>query len=159
MTLAIILILVAFVLVVLELSFPSFGLLGLGAATAYAFALVNAFAVGVGTGWTFAGLGIVLLPIAIGLGLKVLPNTPIGRRLFLRGPSADEIQHGTVPSEYAALVGHDGEALTDLRPSGTARFSGRRIDVVASGRFVPKGSAIRVTSVDGTRVVVQAIDG
>jgi len=158
MTLAIALILLAFVLVMLEIAFPSFGLLSLGAATAYAFSLVNAFGIGVATGWTFTAAGIVLLPIAIGVGLKVLPNTPIGRRLFLRAPTADQVQHGTVPSGFAALVGKDGEAITDLRPAGTARIDSQRIDVVASGKFVPKGTTIRVTAVDGTRVVVQARD-
>lgn len=158
MTLAIALLVIAFVLVMMELAFPSFGLLSLCAATAYTFALVNAFDAGTTVGWTFVVLGVFLLPVAIGLGLKVLPNTPIGRRLFLRAPTQDEVQHGTTPSVLAGLVGSDGEALTDLRPAGSARIGGRRVDVVASGRFVEKGRRVRVTDVNGTRVVVQAVD-
>ena len=157
MTLTIALLVIAFVLVMMEITFPSFGLLSLAAATAYAFALVGAFEQGSATGWTFVVLGVFLLPIAIGIGLKVLPNTPIGRRLFLHAPRPDEIQHGTTPSDLMDLVGTEGEALSDLRPAGTARVNGRRVDVVASGRFVEKGSTIRVTTVDGTRVVVQEV--
>ena len=58
MTLAIGLLVLAFVLVMMELTFPSFGLLSLGAATAYAFALVRAFERGANTGWTFVVLGV-----------------------------------------------------------------------------------------------------
>jgi len=158
MTLAIILTLVALILVMLELTFPSFGILSLGAATAYAFALVNAFAVGETTGWTFVVVGVVTLPIAIAVGFKVIPHTPIGRMLFLQGPKPEDIQHGTTPSELSQLIGVTGEAITDLRPSGVARISGRRVDVVASGRFVPKGSTVSVSDVDGTRVVVRATE-
>lgn len=158
MTLAIGLLVLAFVLVIMELTFPSFGLLSLGAATAYTFALVLAFEVGTSTGWTFVVLGVFLLPVAVGLGLKILPNTPIGRRLFLRAPTRDEVQRGTTPSDLAELIGTDGEALTDLRPAGSARIAGRRVDVVASGRFVEKGQKIRVADVNGTRVVVREID-
>lgn len=158
MTLAIGLLVLAFVLVMMELTFPSFGLLSLGAATAYAFALVRAFELGTNTGWTFVVLGVFLLPIAVGLGLKVLPHTPIGRRLFLHAPTREEVQHGTAPAHLAELVGADGEALTSLRPAGSARIAGHRVDVVASGRFVEKGRTIRVMDVNGTRVVVREID-
>jgi len=157
MTLAITLLVVALVLVMLELAFPSFGLLSLAAATAYTFSLVCAFKEGSTTGFTFIGLGILLLPLAIGFGLKVLPHTPVGRRLFLHGPTADEIQRGTVPDNVRELLGQEGVAITDLRPSGTARISGQRVDVVASGNFVPKGDGVRVTSINGTRVVVQSM--
>jgi membrane-bound serine protease (ClpP class) len=155
MTLAVALLIVAVGLVMMELAIPSFGLLSLGAATAYAFALVIAFDHGVTTGWTFVGLGVLLLPLAIAFGLKILPLTPIGRRLFLHAPLPDAVQHGTVPTEFKSLLGLEGEALTDLRPAGTARVSGHKVDVVASGRFISRGGRILVTDVNGTRVVVQ----
>jgi membrane-bound serine protease (ClpP class) len=94
--------------------------------------------------------------MAIGFGLKILPNTPIGRRLFLKGPDASEVAHGTLPEDLKELVGHTGLALTDLRPAGTARIAGRRVDVIADGRFVERGGGVRVLGVNGTRVVVQA---
>ena len=89
-------------------------------------------------------------------GLKACGKSTIGRMLFLQGPKPEDIQHGTTPTELNQLIGATGEAITDLRPSGVARISGRRVDVVASGRFVPKGSAVSVADVDGTRVVVRA---
>ena len=68
MTLAVLLTLVAFALVVLELAFPSFGLLSLMAATAYTFSLILAFREGDTLGWTLVGTGLLLLPLAFFLG-------------------------------------------------------------------------------------------
>lgn len=155
MTLAIGLVILAFALVALEMSFPSFGLLGLGAATAYAFALVTAFGEGTATGWSFVVAGIALLPIAIASGLRFLPYSPLGKRLLLKGPGADAIQQGTRQvDEERSLLHHEGVALSDLRPAGFAKIDGRRIDVVAEGGFVGEGERVRVIHTDGARVVV-----
>ncbi|MSR75003.1 MAG: hypothetical protein EXS14_06005 [Planctomycetes bacterium] len=147
MTLAIILMLVAFLLVTIECFIPSFGLLGILAATAYAFALMEAFAVEAATGWTFVGLGVVLLPLALLLGFRVLPKTPVGRALILQPPTPSKAVH-------AVAVGARGQTLTDLRPAGAAEFAGSRIDVVSSGTFIAQATLIRVLSVEGTRIVV-----
>jgi membrane-bound serine protease (ClpP class) len=155
MTLAVLLTLIAFALVMLELAFPSFGLLSLMAATAYTFSLILAFREGDTLGWTLVGSGLLLLPLAFYFGLKLLPRTPLGRALFLRGPQREEIQRGTRSSELAErLLGATGQAVTDLRPSGTAEAAGMRIDVVTDGSFIPRGAPIVVVSVDGQRIMV-----
>lgn len=158
MTLAIGLLIVAFALVVLEMSFPSFGLLGLGAATAYAFATIYAFDEGTVFGWGFVGAGIVLTPVACAVGLRWLPYSPLGRHLLLRAPSEDEVQQGTLPAEkLASLVGQEGEAVSELRPAGTAKINGRRIDVVSTGAFIERGQKVVVLQTSGARVVVRAV--
>lgn len=149
MTLAILLVFAAFSLVVLEAFIPSFGLLGLLAAGCYAFALLEAFAVESATGWTFVGLGVVLLPLALLLGFRWLPKTPLGRALVLQPPE-------TAAAQKCVQCGATGEALTDLRPSGTAAISGQRTDVVTSGEYVERGSPLRVLRVEGARIVVAA---
>jgi len=57
-------------------------------------------------------------------------------------------------ADLAELVGQSGETTTMLRPVGTARIKGRLVDVVTEGVFVPPGTRIRVTKVEGPRVVV-----
>jgi membrane-bound serine protease (ClpP class) len=47
-----------------------------------------------------------------------------------------------------------GEAITDLRPSGRARFGRRRFDVVTEGSYLAKGQAVRVLEIHGNRIVV-----
>ena len=58
--------------------------------------------------------------------------------------------------ELEALLGAIGEALSDLRPAGVARFGDRRVDVVTEGEFIPRGTPVRVIKVEGPRVVVRA---
>ncbi|MGD9896893.1 MAG: nodulation protein NfeD [Candidatus Methylacidiphilaceae bacterium] len=74
-----------------------------------------------------------------------------GFRLGFEGISAEK----TVPTVHS---GEEGVAITVLRPSGTARFGQKIVDVVTSGAFVSKGSRVRIISAEGVRVVVEAID-
>ncbi|WP_342602330.1 nodulation protein NfeD [Peribacillus sp. FSL E2-0159] len=55
------------------------------------------------------------------------------------------------------LLGVEGKALTDLRPSGTALVKEERVDVVTEGSFISKGSSIIIIKVEGSRVVVREI--
>lgn len=55
------------------------------------------------------------------------------------------------------LIGLEGEALTTMRPAGTALIDGERVDVVSEGGYIDKGSKIKVIKVEGTRVIVREI--
>jgi membrane-bound serine protease (ClpP class) len=61
----------------------------------------------------------------------------------------------TAAGRNQSLVGLEGEALTPLRPSGTARIDGRRLDVSAVGDFLEEGAKLEVVSADGLRVAVR----
>jgi membrane-bound serine protease (ClpP class) len=54
------------------------------------------------------------------------------------------------------LIGRDGIAVTDLRPSGTAQVGEERVDVVTEGEFISQGSPLRVLRSEGYRLVVRA---
>jgi membrane-bound serine protease (ClpP class) len=56
----------------------------------------------------------------------------------------------------ADLIGLEGVALSDLRPSGTAAFGEERVDVVTEGEFISQGSPLRVLRSEGYRLVVRA---
>jgi membrane-bound ClpP family serine protease len=55
------------------------------------------------------------------------------------------------------FVGKEGEALTILRPAGTADFNGVRLDVVTEGSFIKQGTKVKVIRVEGRRIVVVPI--
>lgn len=59
---------------------------------------------------------------------------------------------------YENFIGTKGVALSQLRPAGTADFSGERLDVVTEGGFIANGSKILVIAVEGTRVIVRQIE-
>ena len=58
----------------------------------------------------------------------------------------------------AELIGRTGVVLTELRPSGTVQLDGVPVDVVSEGAFLPKGTVVRVTAVQGSRVVVRRVE-
>ena len=64
---------------------------------------------------------------------------------------------GDIGAENPSLVNQTGEALTTLRPSGTAVINGKRVDVVSEGAFIEAGQMIKVVAVEGLRVVVRAV--
>jgi len=57
----------------------------------------------------------------------------------------------------AELMGATGEAVTDLRPSGTVQVGEDRIDVVAESTFISAGTKVRVLRYDGSSYVVRAV--
>jgi len=61
--------------------------------------------------------------------------------------------------EPRVRVGEEGVARTILRPAGKAEFGAALVDVVTDGEFLDRGVKVRVTMVEGDRVVVEALDG
>ena len=108
---------------------------------------------------------LVVSPIAFAFALKVWPNTPIGRLLILGSPDPEpdpEPEQSPAPLAtgeggelQAALLGATGVALTDLRPVGTVRIEGERVEALAEGPLINSGTPIRVTAVEGGRIKVR----
>ncbi len=61
----------------------------------------------------------------------------------------------SVIGDHSKLLDQQGEAFTDLRPSGKANINDQRFDVVTEGVFLEKGDPIRVIAIEGQRVVVR----
>jgi membrane-bound serine protease (ClpP class) len=56
-----------------------------------------------------------------------------------------------------AAVGHEGVAVSTLRPSGIGLVDGRRCDVITRGLWLDAGRRFRVTDIEGTRLIVEPI--
>lgn len=109
---------------------------------------------------TSSGLAAALVVAALSLAgfvlwLNLFPRTFLGRRLMLRARQPAD----RTAAEHRTLVGQTGEALTPLRPSGTARIGGKRVDVTAVGEFLDQGATVVVVAADGLRVAVRRKDG
>lgn len=85
-------------------------------------------------------------------------------------PPSGEGEDGTAPSpsptrghpdrpSRGTLVGHEGVALSDLRPAGVARIDGHRLDVITEGEWLAAGDAVLVIADEGYRRVVRRSDG
>jgi len=57
----------------------------------------------------------------------------------------------------AVSVGSEGQAVSELRPSGLAQFGEHQIDVVSVGPFIEAGTAVKVIEVHGNRIVVDTV--
>ncbi len=96
-----------------------------------------------------AGGGIFMLVV-----FKLLPHSPLGRRLFLDEEASKAAGYVSESEELNTLTGCEGVAESDLRPAGIAQINGKRIDVMADGDFIKSGSRIRVTAANSNRVMV-----
>lgn len=101
------------------------------------------------------GAALVLTLAVIITWVRHLPNSTRFRRLILADGlhSADGFIAARVRSD---LVGKDGLAVTDLRPSGTVAIDDERIDVVTEGDYIKAGSTVRFIRAEGHRHVVRA---
>ena len=62
-------------------------------------------------------------------------------------------------SDLKYLLGRQGKALTDLRPSGIGRFDDVNFDVLSEGNYISKGAEIKIIRVEGAKLVVNEIGG
>jgi membrane-bound serine protease (ClpP class) len=154
-TLAIVLTLVGFLFVLAEVFFPSLGMFGLIAAAAIVAADWVAWNESTTFMWILIGVQVVAVPWILRTAFRVLPRLPFGRSMILPEP-APEPESGVEPARH--LLGREGVAITDLRPSGTAQLGDERRTVVAEMGVVERGRPLRVVAVEGYRIVVRAAD-
>ncbi|MEP6937799.1 MAG: hypothetical protein ABI871_06995 [Chthoniobacterales bacterium] len=102
---------------------------------------------------------IVAAAVVIAILARLLPHTSVYRRFILSATNPPGPSLAGVPREWigAALVtaGSEGVSLTNLRPSGKARFDDRVVDVVTGGEYVAAQKAVKIISADGMRIVVK----
>jgi len=150
----------ALVLVIAEVFVPSGGLIGMTAAVLAIAGVVVFWRVS----WVWGGASLavvmILAPIAFNFALRVMPHTPMGRRLILADeidPERQAVDDQRRAAQEQALIGATGVALTDLRPVGTVEIEGTRLEVLAEGGMIRAGSRVRVTASSGNQVKVRAI--
>ena len=54
-------------------------------------------------------------------------------------------------------VGDEGRSITELRPSGRARFDGRDVDVSSLGGWIDTGRRVRIVRIEGSRITVESV--
>ena len=140
-------------LIVAEIYLPG-GVIGALGALALIGAMVMGFlAFGLQAGFIVAALIILLSGLVLLLWIKFFPTTAMGRKLIL---SRDTHEYKS-SDDWKALAGQQGEALSELRPSGIALIGGKRVDVVADGVWIAAHSRIQVASVEGSIIRVKPV--
>ena len=100
--------------------------------------------------------GVALLITGVGVLIlsRFLPRSPLFGRLTLATANSATAGYTAGP-DTAPLVGKTGITVNQLRPAGTARFDGERLDVVTSGEFIEAGTPVRIIEAHGSRIIVQ----
>ncbi|PKR79032.1 hypothetical protein CEY16_04585 [Halalkalibacillus sediminis] len=152
---SIILFILGIVLIVLEIFVPS-GILGVIGGGAILGAMLVA---GADLGYMAFSIGIALLIALVGIFIlfrKLDFNKGIFGKIVLTDQTTTDLGYVS-NSNRMELIGKEGEALTYLRPAGTAVIDDERLDVVSEGGFIAAGTKIKVVKVEGSRIVVREV--
>jgi membrane-bound ClpP family serine protease len=158
---AIVCLVAALVLLIIEVFVPSGGLLGLASGALLITGIVLLFQVNTMLGLVGAIVLLTALPFVVGYGLKIAPNTPVLRMLSLqnredRAADARSLERGEqTGSGDTALVGAQGTAVTDLRPVGTCMIHGRRRECLSESGMIRAGTKVRIVHADGMQIKVR----
>jgi membrane-bound ClpP family serine protease len=106
--------------------------------------------------WLLLGL-IVISVVLLVVGFNLLQRSRFGKSIFLEPSVGSPGEPVTLEAKARISIkpGDAGIALSDLRPSGWAKFGAHRVDVVTRGGFILSGDPIVVVAIDGTRVLVK----
>jgi membrane-bound serine protease (ClpP class) len=97
-------------------------------------------------------IAIVVTVVFFILLQRALPENAFVKRLMFAGAQGPDY---VASADHRALLGRVGVAASFLRPAGVATFGDVRVDVLTEGDFVPAGTPVRVTRVEGARIFVR----
>ncbi len=150
------LLVLGFILILLEIfvipGINIFGILGfvtVVAGVVYAYLQLGLWPAAATAGAALLGTGALL---------AALFRARAWRRLVLESATSRQLGYTAGGSQRDHLLGQRGEAVTQLRPAGRARFGAETIDVLTEGAFVERGALVEVLRVAGSKVVVQPVE-
>jgi membrane-bound serine protease (ClpP class) len=153
---------VGLIFLFIEIFQPGFGIFGIIGIVLSVVGIV--LRVIVNDGNIVAQIFIILFFEAIFVALAFVLMVITSKRAWLR--KTPLIESTTVlPEDYdkennqfGFLVSKTGISITPLRPAGKVLIDGETYDVVTDGFFISENEPIKVTSVEGGRILVQRVD-
>jgi len=94
------------------------------------------------------------LAVLVALMIKYLPGSGAFQKFVLEGADSRPATPFN-SAELLKLVDSQGQAMTTLRPAGTAIIDNDRYDVITDGEFISAGEPITVVRVEGRKIVVR----
>jgi membrane-bound serine protease (ClpP class) len=136
---------------------PGFGLAGIGGIAAI---LASIFL-------TFGNIVQATYSILIALGvsvigffllIKYIPSTRTWRKFVLSTEQKKELGYTVGTKDLKRLTGKEGIAITPLRPSGIIEVNGKKLNALTRGEYVDSNTKIKIISVEGNKIVVEAVN-
>lgn len=152
--LAIALFIVGFILIGIEMITPGLhapGITGTGCLVLAVFLVSDTFVEGaIVTIIVLALLGI-MLAVILGLLSRGKLKSPI---ILKEEQNKDKGYISSNDLKY--LLGKQGVALTDLRPTGVGNFDDIDFDVISEGKYISKGTKLVIYKVQGSKLIVKS---
>ena len=146
-------------LALLEVFFPTAGILAFFSAAALLGAVLLGFHSGPGLGLSMTAAVVLGIPILISFAFRVWPRTSVGKAVLLDAPrSEDVLPDDHLRRQLKGLIGRLGRAKCRMLPSGVVAVDGQTLDAMSEGMVIEAGQTVRVIKVESSRLVVRAVD-
>jgi membrane-bound serine protease (ClpP class) len=147
-------------LAVLEIFFPTGGILAFFSGSALLASVLLGFRSNFEVGVTMTGVAVIGVPILISLAFRVWPHTFVGKQVLLDAPRAEDV----LPDEpqrrqIKSLIGRLGRAKCRMLPSGVVTVDGQSLDATSEGMVIEAGQTVRVIKIEAGRLVVRVTEG
>jgi len=90
--------------------------------------------------------------------IKYIPSTRTWRKFVLSTEQKKELGYTVGTKDLKRLIGGKGISITPLRPSGIVEVNGKKLDALTRGEYVDSNTKIKVISIEGNKIVVEAVD-
>ena len=144
------------VLLVIEAFIPGFGVVGTGGILCIIISIFLASG-SVMTALVSLLISFTLTLIIFVIILKYAPKNKHFSRIVLN-TKLDKSRGFTSFDNHEKYIGQTGTVVTPLRPSGTISINGQLLDVISEGQFIEKEELVKISRIEGMRIVVRKID-
>lgn len=151
---AIICLVVGFVLLVVEMYIPGFGVCGI-TGTVLLVVGVALYAKSPLEALVLTLILVALLCIALSISIHSISKGRLAKSKLVLNDVSVQSELGEQDLKY--FVGREGVVKTVLRPAGMGEFDGVRVNIVSDGEFIKEGARVRIDRVEGNRIVVSEV--
>jgi len=152
----VIIFIVGILLLAIEAFVPGFGFPGIGGIICIAISIFLASSSAT-TALVSIFVSLILTIVVFILILKYAPTNKHFGQIVLN-TKLDKEKGYTSSEDYSKYIGRTGIVTTPLRPSGIISINGELLDVVSEGQFIEKEELVKISRIEGRRIVVHKIN-
>ena len=100
-----------------------------------------------------------IIAIAVSVSLRSAAKGKLSKSKIILHETESNAAGYRSTEDMEVFLGREGVTTTVLRPTGMAEFDGVRLNVMSEGEYVQSGTPVQIVRVDGSRILVRAVDG
>ncbi|PWA12472.1 hypothetical protein DCC39_05515 [Pueribacillus theae] len=144
------------ILILIEIFTPGFGIFGISGLIAMLISIVMSTGTTVVNSLLYIFIAFIITLAASALYIRVYGYKGFLRKIVLTDSERTELGYVSNETKHD-LVGHIGQTVTPLRPSGIIDVGSERLDVVSEGGYIQQGKQVEIVKAVGSRIVVREI--